>query len=84
VFKRQKLIDWEQKETPVTIHALNRSSLYYQLQPPSEEEVALKHRIDDFLRSALFTVIARSPNNCTAKSERSIEELWQDICKRWD
>ena len=46
-----RLIDWEQKELPITTQAkllhLNRSSLYYQPVPPSLEEVALKHHIDE-------------------------------------
>lgn len=46
------LIDWEDRELPVSTQAelldLNRSSLYYQPVPPSLEEVAFKHRIDEF------------------------------------
>lgn len=46
-----KLIDWEQKELPISTQAellhVNRSSLYYQPVPPSPEEVAFKHRIDE-------------------------------------
>lgn len=49
--KRMELIDWEQKELPISIQAtllhLNRSSLYYQKVAPSAEEVACKHRIDE-------------------------------------
>jgi putative transposase len=46
-----ELIDWEQKELPISTQAtllhLNRSSLYYQKVAPSAEEVACKHRIDE-------------------------------------
>ncbi len=39
------------REVPVTaqvdILSLNRSGLYYQAQPPSSEEIRLKHRIDE-------------------------------------
>ena len=44
-------MDWENRELPVKTQAelltLNRSGLYYQPVPPSPEEVALKHRIDE-------------------------------------
>jgi len=45
------MIEWEQRALPISSQAallgLNRSSLYYQPLPPSPEEVALKHRIDE-------------------------------------
>jgi putative transposase len=45
------LVDWENRELPVTIQAellsLNRSSLYYQPVPPSAEELWIKRRIDE-------------------------------------
>ena len=45
------MIDWEHRYLPVKTQAellsLNRSGLYYQPVPPSAEEVALKHRIDE-------------------------------------
>lgn len=49
--ERRELIDWENRELSVKTQAqllsLNRSGLYYQPKPPSAEEVALKHRIDE-------------------------------------
>jgi putative transposase len=49
--ERVNLVDWQREELPVKTQAdllsLNRSSLYYQPMPPSAEEVALKHRIDE-------------------------------------
>jgi putative transposase len=49
--ERRELIDWENRELPVSTQAkllwLNRSGLYYQPQLPSPEEVAFKHRIDE-------------------------------------
>jgi len=49
--ERVALIDWEQKELPISTQArllhLNRSSLYYQPMPPSPEEVAFKRRSDE-------------------------------------
>jgi putative transposase len=49
--ERVNLVDWQREELPVNTQAellsLNRSSLYYQPVPPSAEEVALKHRIDE-------------------------------------
>jgi putative transposase len=48
--ERVALIEWNREELAVSTQAellsLNRSSLYYQPVPPSEEEIALKHRID--------------------------------------
>jgi putative transposase len=48
--QRVALIEWNREELAVSTQAellsLNRSSLYYQPVPPSEEEIALKHRID--------------------------------------
>lgn len=45
------MIEWETRELPVSTQAellsLNRSGLYYQPVPPSPEEVAFKHRIDE-------------------------------------
>jgi len=49
--ERVALVDWTREECPVVTQAellsLNRSSLYYQPIPPSAEEIALKHRIDE-------------------------------------
>lgn len=49
--ERIDLVDWQREELPVNTQAellsLNRSSLYYQPVPPSAEEIALKHRIDE-------------------------------------
>jgi putative transposase len=48
--ERVALVDWQREELAVSTQAallsLNRSNLYYQPVPPSAEEVALKHRID--------------------------------------
>jgi putative transposase len=48
--QRVALIEWNREELAVSTQAellsLNRSSLYYQPVPPSKEEIALKHRID--------------------------------------
>ena len=45
------MVDWETRELPVSTQAellsLNRTGLYYQPVPPSAEEVACKHRIDE-------------------------------------
>lgn len=49
--ERRKLVEWNNGELPISTQAqllgLNRSGLYYQPVPPSAEEVALKHRIDE-------------------------------------
>lgn len=49
--ERQELIERKEKELSIVQQAelleVNRSSLYYRAVPPSQEEVALKHRIDE-------------------------------------
>jgi putative transposase len=49
--ERIALVDWQREELDVKTQSellsLNRSSLYYRPVPPSAEEVALKHRIDE-------------------------------------
>lgn len=48
--ERLALIDRESEELPLSVQTqllgLNRTSLYYRPVPPSAEEIALKHRID--------------------------------------
>jgi len=45
------MIDWDDKELPITTQAellsLNRSGLYYKPVEPSPEEVFIKHKIDE-------------------------------------
>lgn len=49
--ERRELVEWVNEDLPISTQArlsgLNRSGLYYQPVPPSAEEVALKHRIDE-------------------------------------
>lgn len=56
--ERVALIEWNREELAVSTQAellsLNRSSLYYQPVPPSEEEIALKHRIDQIYTAYPF------------------------------
>lgn len=56
--ERVALIEWNREELAVSTQAellsLNRSSLYYQPVPPSEEEIALKHRIDQIYTESPF------------------------------
>jgi putative transposase len=56
--ERRELIDWENRELSVKTQAqllsLNRSGLYYQPRPPSAEEVAFKHRIDEIYTQSPF------------------------------
>lgn len=48
--ERQQLVERDSRVVPLSWQAellsLSRSSLYYQPKPPSEREVAIKHRID--------------------------------------
>jgi putative transposase len=56
--ERVALIEWNREELAVSTQAellsLNRSSLYYQPVPPSKEEIALKHRIDQIFTAYPF------------------------------
>lgn len=51
-------MEWEQAELPLSVQAellsLSRSSLYYEPVPPSAQEVALKHRIDEIYTALPF------------------------------
>jgi putative transposase len=51
VKERRALVEWEQPELSLTVQTqllgISRSSLYYRPISPSEEEIALKHRIDE-------------------------------------
>jgi putative transposase len=55
---RVAFIEREGKELPLNAQAdllsLSRSSLYYQPRPPSEEEVRIKHRIDEMYTESPF------------------------------
>lgn len=52
------LIDWENRELPITIQAerlgLNRTGLYYKPLSPSDEEIVIKHRIDEIYTAYPF------------------------------
>jgi HTH-like domain len=56
--ERLRLIERESEELSVRIQAellsVNRSAVYYQPQPPSPEEVRLKHRIDEIYTKCPF------------------------------
>ena len=49
--ERQALVERESTELTLTSQAellsISRSSLYYQPAPPSAEEIAIKHRLDE-------------------------------------
>jgi putative transposase len=69
--ERRGLVDWENRELPVRTQAelltLSRSGLYYQPVPPSPQEVALKHRIDE-----IYTA------HCYYGSRRIAAELYRE------
>jgi putative transposase len=56
--ERLRLIERESEELSVRVQAellsVNRSTIYYQAQPPSLEEVQLKHRIDEIYTQCPF------------------------------
>jgi putative transposase len=79
-------VERESGELPVKTQAellsLNRSSLYYQPAPPSAEEVAIKHRIDQiytrypFYGSRRITAVLRREMNINRKAvQRHMREM---------
>jgi putative transposase len=56
--ERVALVEWSRSEFPIKIQAellgLNRTGLYYEPAPPSSQEVALKHRIDELYTESPF------------------------------
>jgi putative transposase len=60
---RLTLLDRAEREVPLSTQAdllsLNRSSLYYVPAPPSAEEIALKHRIDEIYTQWPFYGVRR-------------------------
>ena len=67
---RRQLVERVEPELPLSVQAdllsLSRASLYYQPLPPSAEELAIKHRIDQlytahpFYGSRKITVLLKS------------------------
>jgi putative transposase len=56
--ERVAIVEWSQSEFPIKVQAellgLNRTGLYYEPVPPSPQEVALKHRIDELYTEIPF------------------------------
>jgi len=56
--ERRGLVEWQDSSLSVVAQArllsLHRSGLYYQPRPPSAQEVALKHRIDEIYTAIPF------------------------------
>lgn len=56
--ERIKLVEWDGSEFSIKTQAelleLNRQSLYYKPAQPSDEEIALKHRIDEIYTESPF------------------------------
>jgi putative transposase len=56
--ERAALVEWDSSEFAIKTQAellgLNRTGLYYRAVPPSAEEVALKHRIDELYTESPF------------------------------
>lgn len=80
------LVDWADRELPVSIQAellsLNRSGLYYQPVPPSPEELWIKRRIDEiytqwpFYGSRKITVELRKERVINRKAvQRHMREM---------
>jgi putative transposase len=56
--ERVAIVEWSQSEFPIKVQAellgLNRTALYYEPVPPSPQEIALKHRIDELYTESPF------------------------------
>lgn len=56
--ERVALVEWNDSEFSIKTQAellgLNRTGLYYQPAPPSKEEIALKHRLDELYTESPF------------------------------
>lgn len=56
--ERLELLDWVDGDLPIKAQAellgMNRSGLYYRPKPPSQDEIAVKHRIDEIFTKHPF------------------------------
>lgn len=81
------MIDWEQRELPVSTQAqllsLNRTGLYYQPRPPSVREVQLKHRIDEIYTAHPYygyrRIAAQLHREELAVNEKTVARYMQDM-----
>ncbi len=81
------MIDWEQRELPVSTQAqllsLNRAGLYYQPRPPSAREVQLKHRIDEIYTAHPYygyrRIAAQLQRDELAANEKTVARYMQEM-----
>ena len=81
------MIDWENRELPISTQArllsLNRSGLYYQPVPPSAQEVALKHRIDEIYTAHPYygyrRIAAQLHRESQALNEKTVARYMQEM-----
>ena len=81
------MIDWENRELPISTQAhllsLNRSGLYYQPVPPSAQEVALKHRIDEIYTAHPYygyrRIAAQLHRENLAINEKTVARYMQEM-----
>ena len=81
------MIDWEQRELPVSMQAqllsLNRAGLYYQPRPPSAREVQLKHRIDEIYTAHPYygyrRIAAQLHREERAVNEKTVARYMQEM-----
>ncbi len=85
--ERRELIDWENRELSVKTQAqllsLNRSGLYYQPRPPSAEEVAFKHRIDEIYTQYPFygyrKIAKQLPRQGYAINQKTVAQYMREM-----
>src|SRR5579872_5676 len=81
------LVEREQRSLPVSTQAqllgLNRPGLYYQPVPPSAEEVALKHRIDEIYTAHPYygyrRIAAQLQRDELAANEKTVARSMQEM-----
>lgn len=86
--ERVELVEWVEAELPVKTQAellsLNRSSLYYNPVPPSEEEIAIKNKIDmiytayPFMGSRRITVMLKQEG--IQINRKAVQRHMQEMC----
>lgn len=82
------MVEWGEAELPIKTQAklltLNRSSLYYKPVSPSEEEIAIKHKIDriytayPFMGSRRITVMLKQDG--IEINRKAVQRHMQEMC----
>ena len=82
------MVEWEEAELSVKTQAelldLNRSSLYYKPVPPSEEEIAIKHKIDKIYTAYPFMgsrrIVVMLKREGVQINRKAVKRHMQEMC----